>query len=623
MVITNESRHAQVRKLGRLALDMVFVVVAIAGAMVLRFFPSIPFGQVERMLRCLVWILLVYAAAFLLSGTYRILWTYASIRDTLHITMPLLGAVSATLLMNAAMQWGVSQMVLILIGILSICFCCGTRLLWCIRGDRTAPKKTKVIENIRPVLIVGAGDGANYAIQLCHRSGLGKPVAMVDDDPYKQNLRIHNIPVRGYLSDLPRLLAQYKVQEVIIAILALKGEKLDEVVSAANAAKCHVRIISYMNYDSDIVGKEKIGLRKLNISDFLSRAEVRIDAEKVSAYLRDQTVLVTGGGGSIGSELCRQIMCFSPRHLLIFDIYENKAYELLCALRQQYGPDCPVTVLIGSIQDKARVDEIMRTYQPQVVFHAAAHKHVPLMESSPAEAVKNNVFGTRTVLESACEHGVGCFVTLSTDKAVNPANVMGATKRITEMLIQYYARVSSMKCMAVRFGNVLGSQGSVIPLFEAQIQRGGPVLVTHQDIERFFMTIPEAAQLVLQAGSQTQNGAVYMLDMGKPVRIMDLAEKIIRSYGYTPNVDMEIRVSGLRPGEKIYEELLTKAEASALKRTEHEKVMIASPLPPQWAKFPSQLDMLISLAERNDPAMMDMLTEIVPSFTPQQLKMIS
>ena len=309
-------------------------------------------------------------------------------------------------------------------------------------------------------------------------------------------------------------------------------------------------------------------------------------------------------------------MRFKPAKLLIFDIYENCAYELLMELQQKYGRDVPVTVLVGSIRDKARLDEVFETYHPTVVFHAAAHKHVPLMEISPAEAVKNNVFGTKNLLTSASEHGVERLVQLSTDKAVNPTSVMGCTKRLCEMLIQTFAGNTDMKCVAVRFGNVLGSHGSVIPLFEAQIKKGGPVTLTDANIERYFMTIPEAAQLVLQAGALAESGSIYVLDMGEPVKIMDLAKQLIRFYGYEPGVNMDIKIVGLRPGEKLYEELMMDEEQDKMRRTVHNKIFVAPPRNIDLGEFSQQLQELAVAAEHNDDSVVEQLAQMVPTFTP-------
>ena len=308
--------------------------------------------------------------------------------------------------------------------------------------------------------------------------------------------------------------------------------------------------------------EEKKIRKKIKIEDLLPRDPIRVDLDAILGYVKGKTILVTGGGGSIGSEICRQLAGHDVGHLIIFDIYENNAYQIQKSLEWEF-PDLNLTVLIGSVRDERRLESIFSKYRPDIVFHAAAHKHVPLMEVSPAEAVKNNVFGTKNLLTSAAEHGVERFVQLSTDKAVNPTNVMGCTKRICEMLIQTFAKNTSMKCMAVRFGNVLGSHGSVIPLFEEQIKNGGPVTITHPDIVRYFMTIPEAAQLVLQAGGLAQSGSIYVLDMGEPVKIMDLATRLIRFYGYEPNVNMEIKVTGLRPGEKLAFQYVTAAQAVA------------------------------------------------------------
>jgi FlaA1/EpsC-like NDP-sugar epimerase len=454
-------------------------------------------------------------------------------------------------------------------------------------------------------------------VNLCKaKTNFGNPVILVDDDPNKKNMRVQGVPVRGTLDDIPELARRYHIREIVIAIPSLKGERLNQVVDLCHSTHCRVRMLS----DPQAMDEkgEQTAFRELNISDFLSRDEIQLDTAQISGYLEDKVVLVTGGGGSIGSELCRQIMRFKPRQLLVFDIYENCAYELEMELRQKYGKEVPILVLVGSIRDKKRLDEVFEEYHPSVVFHAAAHKHVPLMEVSPAEAVKNNVIGTKNLLTSAAEHNVERFVQLSTDKAVNPTNVMGCTKRICEMLIQTFAQNTEMKCMAVRFGNVLGSHGSVIPLFESQIRKGGPVTVTHPDIVRYFMTIPEAAQLVLQAGALAQTGSIYVLDMGEPVRIMELAKKLIRFYGYEPDVNMPIKIVGLRPGEKLYEELLMDSEQDKMRKTAHDKIFVAPPMEIDLAKFYEQIQQLKEAAAHNDNSVVKLLEEMVPTYHPNR-----
>lgn len=612
------------RKLLLAALDMGMLVLAYYVAILLRFVESDESGKipmvVETMLRHMPWMLAVYFVVFWFGGLYEVMWQYAGMRDLARVVMLACISTGFLLIGNQMVEGVLYRTVLAIGAILGMAAIGGIRLVWRLVRFTLFRPNASVIKNAdNPLLVVGAGNAGAWAVNLCkQRSSFGNPVVMVDDDPAKRNLRIQGVPVRGAIDDIPELVREYGIREIVIAITSLRGDRLQQVVNICNNCHCRVRKLNdpqAVDENGNVVGAS---LRELNTSDFLSRDEVHLDDELIHGYLTDKVVLVTGGGGSIGSELCRQIIRYKPKKLLIFDIYENCAYELEMELKSKYGYDLPLVVLVGSIRDKRRLDEIMMTYHPEVVFHAAAHKHVPLMEVSPAEAVKNNVIGTKNLLSSASEHGVERFVQLSTDKAVNPTNVMGCTKRICEMLIQSFASNTEMKCMAVRFGNVLGSHGSVIPLFEAQIRKGGPVTITHPDIVRYFMTIPEAAQLVLEAGALATSGSIYVLDMGAPVRIMELAEKMIRFYGYEPNVNMEIRITGLRPGEKLYEELMMDTEADKMKRTDHNKIFVAPPLTIDLAVFYDSLKELERAAEHNDDGVVEHLQSMVPTYHPNR-----
>lgn len=586
---------------------------------------AVKMPALQALYRNLPWMVTIYVVMFLVGGLYTILWKYAGVRDLFRLGI-LVCLSSVLVLIGNEMVHQVLFRSSIAIGtLLIVAMVGGIRLVW--RTFLNVPKEPKRTANT-PLLIVGAGNAGAWAITLCKsKAAYGNPVAVVDDDPSKRNSTIQGVPVCGTLDEIPQVCESYGIREIVIAITSLRGSRLARVIDLCNATGCKVRMLSdphslqdnpgANNGDAESVGNN--GFRELNTADFLSRNEVTLDTETISAYLKDKVVMVTGGGGSIGSEICRQIMRFQPRQLLIFDIYENCAYELEMELKQRYGRDVPVITLVGSIRDTVRLDEVFDTYHPTVVFHAAAHKHVPLMETSPAEAVKNNVIGTKNLLTSASMHGVERFVQLSTDKAVNPTSVMGCTKRICEMLIQTFAENTTMRCMAVRFGNVLGSHGSVIPLFESQIKKGGPVTVTDANIERYFMTIPEAAQLVLQAGALAQSGSIYVLDMGKPVRIMDLARQLIRFYGYEPDVNMPIRVVGLRPGEKLYEELLMDEEQDKMRRTEHNKIFVAPPKQIDLELFYRQLeDLAAAAASHVDAEVVRNLQVIVPNFRPNR-----
>ena len=600
-------------------LDVICVIVAMTLGILLRFEGGgIAQWETGQFLGYYILGVCTYIPVFILGGIYSVLWKYAGGRE-LALLAGLSGLAGILgLILSRIFGWGFSWAVLCIACVLMIALAGGYRLLARAYRPRMYKwgKKGKPVKYKR-LMIVGAGSAGAYVIKTCNRNknAIGEPVVAVDDDPAKQGLRIQNIPIRGNCENIPFLAVKYGIDEIIIAISALQNVNMDRVAELCGKTRCRVRVFSQIQRVGK--GAERFQLRELDISDLLSREETHLETEEISSYLTDRVILVSGGGGSIGSELCRQIAKFAPKLLVVFDVYENTVYDLECELKRVYNGDCHFQAEIGSICDSRRLREVFSHYRPQVVFHAAAHKHVPLMEFSPKEAVNNNVFGTQNLIKTAQEFGVERFVMLSTDKAVNPTNVMGATKRINEMMVQLAAQEGTMKCMAVRFGNVLGSHGSVVPLFQAQIKSGGPVTVTHPDIVRYFMTIPEAAQLVLQAGGLAQNGCTYVLDMGEPVRILDLAKKIIRFYGYTPGEDMPIQFTGLRPGEKMYEELMTKEEREQLIKTSHEKIFVAPLVHIERADFGQKLARLGKVshdeaAEERD--VQKVMKEIVPSY---------
>ena len=609
------------RRIALMLLDCGLIVLCYWLAVMLRFDSGDAYRRVEilrAMAPMLLYVLPIYMIVFWFGGLYEIMWEYAGMRDLARLTC-LSGLATGIIMLFDLIYHNrpISGAVLIFGAVFNTAAIAGVRFLWRLVLTMRNAKANKPEDNT-PLLIVGAGNAGAWAVNLCKtkNQSFGNPVCIVDDDLTKKGLRVQGVPVRGTISDIPELVRKYHILEIVIAITTVKGDRLSEIINLCNSTHCRVRMISDPQAVDENGNPVAAGFRELNTADFLSRDEIQLNNAQISEYLHDKIVLVTGGGGSIGSELCRQIMRYQPRRLLIFDIYENCAYELETELKNKYGPEAPIITLIGSIRDKARLDDVFNTYHPSVVFHAAAHKHVPLMEVSPAEAVKNNVLGTKNLLTSASEHGVERFVQLSTDKAVNPTSVMGCTKRICEMLIQTFAGNTDMKCVAVRFGNVLGSHGSVIPLFEAQIKKGGPVTLTDPNIERYFMTIPEAAQLVLQAGALAESGSIYVLDMGEPVKIIDLAKQLIRFYGYEPGVNMEIKVVGLRPGEKLYEELMMDEEQDKMRRTEHNKIFVAPPKDIDLARFYTQLQDLSAAAAHNDEGVVKQLAEMIPTFTP-------
>lgn len=464
------------------------------------------------------------------------------------------------------------------------------------------------------VMLVGCNSDALTLIKEINMSpkSLYKVACIID--PHKEYLgkRLVDTRVVGGFEDMQEIVKKYRVQEIFVAIPSQKKALLAEILSHCKDCGCPVRLLpelSEMTHGKISLSK----LRPVKIEDLLGREQVSVNLCEVMAYIEGKVVLVTGGGGSIGSELCRQIATHNPKQLIILDIYENNAYDIEQELKRHY-PDLNLLTLIASIRDKVKVRDVFDKYRPQIVFNAAAHKHVPLMETSPNEAVKNNVFGTLNLAKAAEEFHTETFVQISTDKAVNPTNIMGATKRICEMIIQTIGKDSKYtKFVAVRFGNVLGSNGSVIPLFRKQIEEGGPVTLTHRDIIRYFMTIPEAVSLVLQAGAYAKSGQIFVLDMGEPVKIYDLAYNLIKLSGYEPNVDIEIKCTGLRPGEKLYEERLMAEEG--LQKTANGSISIAKPIPLDEESFWTTLDMLDEAAHSETDSMKEYVKRLVPTYT--------
>ena len=518
---------------------------------------------------------IIYILSFYINKQYKSVWTLAGIDEVINGVIAVIIGVTLTLSISIISDNRIPLMVNILAGIMILILCNGVRLGW--RILRRAVKYTEISksQDFKKVLIVGAGSGgALVSNEYKKHPALGKKVvAFIDDDKQKFGTYVNGVKVYGNRNNIVEVAKAKNVDEIIIAIASLKEGVLKGIIESCKDAKIAVKIMPGVSEMID--GKFSINkIRDVNVEDLLGREAIKLDHDGIADYLSGKTVLVTGGGGSIGSELCRQIAKFKPKQLIIFDIYENNAYEIQNELKRTY-PELDLVTLIGSVRDRQRLRQVYFKYKPQVVFHAAAHKHVPLMEVSPEEAIKNNVVGTFNVSEFANSFGVEKFVLISTDKAVNPTNIMGATKRMCEMIVQAFNKVSDTEYVEVRFGNVLGSNGSVIPLFKKQIAAGGPVTLTHKDITRYFMTIPEASQLVLQAGAYAEGGEIFVLDMGKPVKIYDLAENLIKLSGFEPHKDIKIEVTGLRPGEKLYEELLMNEEG--LTETKHKKIFIGKP----------------------------------------------
>lgn len=557
---------------------------------------------------------LVYLLNFILFRQYKSIWTLAGIDEVSRNILSVIVSVASILGFNMFFGMDVSIMMIILSAIIIIILTTLIRINY--RVVRRAIIFNSINNNkdeMENILIIGAGAGGALVLnEIKNNIQLNKKVVgFIDDNNQKIGRFIRGIKVLGNRDDISRIVLEKNVSEIIIAISRVEDSNLKEIIQRCKETGLPVKIIPSVSELID--NKFSINsIRDVKVEDLLGRTVVQLEREGINDYIKGNTILVTGGGGSIGSELCRQIAKFLPKEIIILDIYENNAYDIQNKLIREFK-DINIVTLIGSVRDKVRIEQIFKTYKPQIVFHAAAHKHVPLMEYSPSEAIKNNVGGTYNIAQYACKYDVKKFVLISTDKAVNPTNIMGATKRICEMIIQSINSKSKTEFVAVRFGNVLGSNGSVVPLFKKQIEDGGPVTLTHKDITRYFMTIPEAAQLVLQAGAYARGGEIFVLDMGEPVKIYDLAYNLIKLSGFEPNVDIDIEITGLRPGEKLYEELLMSEEG--LTETKHKKIFIGKPNDFDFDYISNKISELIELSIYGSAEeIKNKLKEIVPTY---------
>ena len=598
-----------IRIIALMCIDSIFVALALFLALVLRFEGDLS-GQYAQFVRHALYLLPYYIILTLtfmyIFRLYHRMWQYASIGE-------LYGILKATTTSSVLMVLCIytidlphlPRSVYILTWLLISGFIGGSRLGWRLLRDYIIKQKNSQGKN---TLIIGAGDGgAMVARELLNNSSLNlTPVGFIDDSPFKQNLTVYGVPVLGRRRDIPRIVKEYQIEEIIIAIPSASGRTIREIMDICRQTQARVRIFQGTNE----LFADKYDFREIQLEDLLRREPVQLNLNKISGYIQDKTILVSGAGGSIGSELCRQISRFSPEALVLVEYSENNLFQIELELREVF-PDLTIHPELVDIKDRDRLQKVFKQYQPQVVFHAAAFKHVPMMERHPHSALRNNVVGTKNLAELSDQYRVETFIFISTDKAVQPTSVMGATKRIGEMIIQEMNQKSHTKFDAVRFGNVLGSSGSVIPIFEKQIKKGGPVTVTDAEMTRYFMTIPEAVQLVIQAGAMAQGGEIFVLDMGEPVKIIDLATDLIRLHGLEPDKDIKIEITGIRPGEKLYEELFTADEKMAT--TYHDRILVLE----NGHQTQNVLELINKLIVHNDFLDSADAIDIIKKFLPQ------
>ncbi len=598
-------------------LDILTVQIASFLGLFIRYefsFNSIPVTDMEQVLRYTIPNTIITIIVFVFAKLYRSVWRHASINELINIILGCTAASVIQVACAAALELTLPRSSYLIYYFAMIVGVSGVRFAYQIMkiiGEKMTDFSANGQKRIN-VMLVGAGAAGSAILKETEESRYLnlKVKCIIDDNQAKIGKYLRGVPIVGDRNDIPDKVEEYRIEEIIVAMPSVGDAETKKILNICKETGCKIRIVpgTYQIINGDVSLSK---LREVEIEDLLGRAPIKVNLDEIMGYVQGKTVMVTGGGGSIGSELCRQIAAHNPKRLVIVDIYENNAYDIQQELRRKY-PDLALDVLIASVRNTHRMDNIFQKYRPNIVYHAAAHKHVPLMEDSPNEAIKNNVFGTYKTAEAADRYGVEKFVLISTDKAVNPTNIMGASKRMCEMIVQMFARHSKTNFVAVRFGNVLGSNGSVIPLFKKQIAEGGPVTVTHPDIIRYFMTIPEAVSLVLQAGAYAKGGEIFVLDMGEPVKILDLAENLIKLSGYKVGDDIKIEFTGLRPGEKLYEELLMSEEG--LQDTANKMIHIGKPIEFDEDEFRRQLDKLDALSREDDPHIKEEVQKVVPTY---------
>lgn len=605
-----------IRQMILIVIDAISVILALYGSLVLRFNGLIEKQYLHHANALVIIVVALSVIIFSLNRLYHSLWQFASVIELKNILIATLLSSFVNIALFEVTGNKLPRSCYIIYFLLLTMFVGGSRFSY--RLIRLIKKdfQTKEKRELEKVMIVGAGEAGEKIYREIYTSQniYKEVVCFIDDDKTKIGRRIHDVLIYGGRHDIQEACDKYKIDEILVAMPSIDQKEMAEILNICKDTKCKIKKLPgiYQMVNGDVHLSD---FKEVEVQDLLGRDPIEVNLSEIMDYVTNQVVMVTGGGGSIGSELCRQIAAAKPKQLIIVDIYENNAYDIQLELKHDY-PQLNLETMIASVRNTDKVNDLFKKYHPDIVYHAAAHKHVPLMEDSPNEAVKNNVFGTLNVARACDQYKTKRMILISTDKAVNPTNVMGATKRMCEMIVQTINKQSQTEFVAVRFGNVLGSNGSVIPLFKKQIKAGGPVTVTHPDIIRYFMTIPEAVSLVLQAGAYAKGGEIFILDMGKPVKIADMARNLIKLSGYEPDIDIKIEYTGLRPGEKLYEELLMKEEG--LQDTPNKLIHIGKPIELDEDSLFDRLNHLKDEAYQETNDIRTLIKEIVPTYQPKE-----